>query len=205
MTGIRDISADDITFAQELGYKIKLLGIAQDYEGQVLMTVEPCLVPLHAPLAAIEDVYNAVFIEGNFVETPLLTGRGAGQKPTASAVVADIVDLARGLDVPAFGVCAKDLKACKSIAPEKACAPYYLRLSVLDQPGVLADVSAILRDHAISIESLIQHGHDPGQPVSIILTTHRARFGDIKTACDLIENLECSVAAPHFMRIESEL
>lgn len=95
--GIRHLSAIDIDFASQLGYKIKLLGIAKMIGGRVMQIVEPCLVPAQSPMGMIEDVYNAAFVAGEYVETPLLTGRGAGEGPTASAIVADLIDLARGL------------------------------------------------------------------------------------------------------------
>lgn len=205
MQGIRHLTSTDIAFAQEFGYKIKLLGIAKDREGEINITVEPCLVPEKSPLGAIEDVYNAVFVQGDFVDTPLFTGRGAGAGPTASAVVADIVDLARGLSVPTFGIPADDLAAPKFIDPGQIAVRYYLRLTVLDQPGVIADVSAILRDHNISIESMAQHGHDPGQPVPVVLTTHETRHADMAKACELIAVLDSSVEKPCLMRVEDEL
>lgn len=205
MTGVRNITATDIEFATELAYKIKLLGIAKNVNGKISVSVEPCMVPLHAPLAAIEDVYNAVFMDGNFVETPLLTGLGAGEGATASSVVADIIDLARGLRVPTFGVPVTVLKDPVFMDEGDVSAPHYMRLNVLDKPGVLADVSAILRDQNISIESLIQHGRDPDQPVSVVITTHEARRGDLLKACDLIGALDESVEAPALMRIENEL
>lgn len=203
--GIRCISSTDIKFADEFGYKIKLLGIAKDRDGEINISVEPCLVPKSSPLASVEDAYNAVFLEGDFVDTPLLTGLGAGKGPTASAVVADIIDQARGLKVPTFGIPANDLKKPVFIDPGKIAVRYYLRLDVIDQPGVIADVSAILRDHDISIESMAQHGRDPGQKVSVVLTTHDVMHEKIETACDLISKLEHCVDTPMLMRIEDEL
>ena len=205
MQGIRHITSTDINFAGEFGYKIKLLGIAKDRDGEINISVEPCLVPASSPLGAIEDVYNAVFVEGDFVDTPLLTGRGAGAGPTASAVVADILDLARGLNVPTFGVPASALSEPKFTDPDKIAVRYYLRLNVLDQAGVIAEVSSILRDHNVSIESMAQHGRDPGQPVAVVLTTHDVEHGKITKACDLIEKLEFCVEKPCLMRVEDEL
>ena len=205
MKGIRALSSTDIEYAGELGYKIKLLGIAKNIDGEILQSVEPCLVPEGSPLGAIEDVYNAVFVEGDFVETPLLTGRGAGQEPTASAVVADVVDLARGLNIPTFGMPAQQLAEAKLYDQSQNRSRYYFRMSVLDKPGVIADVSAILRDHDISIEGLIQRGRDPDQPVPVILTTHGTNYGAILDAAKKIETLDASVESPCLMRIEDEL
>lgn len=205
MMGIRDITSADIKFAEEFGYRIKLLGIAKDRDGLINISVEPCLVPKTSPLGAVEDAYNAVFVQGDFVDTPLLTGLGAGKGPTASAVVADVVDIARGFSVPTFGIPANDLKKPEFIDPGIITQCYYLRLTVTDQPGVIADVSAILRDQECSIESMVQHGHDPGQPVSVVFTTHEVKRGDIQAACDKISKLDTCLEAPYLMRIEHQL
>ena len=205
MQGIRHLTSTDISFASEFGYKLKLLGIAQDRDGEINVAVEPCLVPNHSPLGAIEDVYNAVYVDGDFVDTPLFTGRGAGKGPTASAVVADIVDLARGLNIPTFGIPADQLVKPRFIDPGKLEVSYYLRLRVLDRPGVIAAVAAILRDHEISIESMSQHSHDPNQPVNVVLTTHQTRQSAIEESCRLIAALEACTEEPCLMRIEEDL
>lgn len=204
-TGIRAITAADIRYAWELGYKIKLLGIAHDSNGGIFQSVEPCLVPAASPLGAIEDVYNAIFIAGDFFETPLLSGRGAGAGPTASAVVSDIIDLARGHVVPAFGIPAQALRQAMPLDPGPWRSRYYIRLTVTDKPGVIADVSAILRDHDISIESLLQRGRDPGHAVSVVMTTHEARHADVVAACALIGELPSAADRPSVMRIEDKL
>ncbi|MCF8496239.1 MAG: homoserine dehydrogenase [Alphaproteobacteria bacterium] len=206
VNGIRYLTGTDIGFATELGYRIKLLGVAQAHDGRLSLSVEPCLVPAHSPLGVVEDVYNGVFVEGDFVETPLFTGRGAGGAPTASSVVADLIDLARGHRIPAFGIPAGSLAEARFIDAGELMGRYYVRLNVLDRPGVLADVAAILRDHHVSIEGLLQRGRDPDQPVSVMITTHDGtRYGDVAESCRLIGNLEASVEAPCLMRIEDDL
>ena len=200
--GIRHINSTDIAYATEFGYRIKLLGIARRENGKILQVMEPCLVPIESPMGIIDDVYNAVYVEGDFVETPLLTGKGAGQGPTASSVVADIIDLARGHRLPAFGIPARDLKDAVWADPGETMNSYYLRLMVIDKAGVIADVSAILRDKNISIEGLVQRGRAPGQPVPVIITTHETRHADMMAACDLIEKLDCCVEKPRVMCIE---
>ena len=200
--GITQISATDIEKATELGYRIKLLGIARRVNGKVLQILEPCLVPSSSTLGAVEGVFNAVLVEGDFVSTGLSVGRGAGAGPTASAVVSDIIDLARGLKVPTFGIPANDLKNPSWIDIGETISSYYLRLNVLDKSGVIADVSAILRDHNISIESLIQHGRDPDQPVSVVMTTHETRHADIVDACKQIHESGVTLDEPCLMRIE---
>lgn len=201
--GIRKIDSTDIKFAGELGYRIKLLGIAQRLDGQILQILEPCLVPAGSPLGVIEDVYNAVYVEGDFVQTQLLTGRGAGEGPTGSAVIADIIDLARGKRTPVFGIPASRLETARWKDPGETVSRFYIRLSVLDRPGVIADISAILRDLDISIESLIQRGRDPGQPVPIVLTTHEKTQAAVQEACNLFGRLEAVVDEPCLIRIEN--
>ncbi len=201
LDGIRKITATDINFARELGYKIKLLGVARDYNGKIAQSVEPCLVPAASSLGAVENVFNAVFLDADRAGPQLLTGRGAGAGPTASAVVADIVDLARGNMIPAFGVPAAKLKTAKAMDTGKTESRFYLRMTVLDKPGVVASVAAILRDHNISMESILQRGHDPGQKVNVVLTTHHAFHADMKAAVKAITALKAVSGAPCLLRV----
>lgn len=200
--GITNINTTDIASATEFGYRIKLLGITRDVDGEIMQNVEPCLVPIHSPMGIIEDVYNAVYVEGDSVESPLFTGKGAGEGPTASSVVADIIDLARGIQVPTFGVAAKNLKEAPRISMGDTRARYYLRLNVTDRAGVIADIASILKDNEISIESLVQHGRDPEQVVPIVLTCHETRHASMVEAVSLIENLDSCAEKPCLMRIE---
>ncbi len=200
--GIRQINTTDIEFAQELGYRIKLLGIARNVDGQYSQMLEPCLVPANSPLGMVEDVYNAVFVTCDSVETPLLTGKGAGGGPTASAVLSDVMDLARGTYVPTFGIPVSALQTPKWQDARDAVSSYYLRLSVLDKPGAVADISAVLRDHAISIEGLLQRSRDPNQPVPLVITTHETRHGAMLDACAAFENLDTIIDEPCLLRIE---
>ncbi len=203
MTGIRHINATDIAFASELGYRIKLLGIARRYEKGIMQIVEPCLVPVNSTLGTVEGVFNAVHVEGDFVQTGHLVGRGAGAGPTASAVVADIIDIARGLKTPTFGIPAKSLKDPKWVDIGETVNTYYVRMNVLDQPGVLADVSAVLRDHHVSIEAFLQRGRDPGQPVPMVMTTHETRHSDMTKACAQLEKLKSVLEKPCLIPIEA--
>src|SRR5215217_6382257 len=156
--GIREITALDIALAGELGYRIKLLGLAGRTEAGISARVHPCMVPVGAPIARVDGVFNAVVAEGDFVGRVMLEGRGAGAGPTASAVVADVIDLARGRVTPVWGAAASALSAAPSVPMSEHVGPYYLRLMVVDQPGVIADVTAILRDLGISLESMLQRG-----------------------------------------------
>ena len=200
--GIREITAQDIAFAGELGYRIKLLGIARRTPRGIEQSVAPCLVPTHLPMAHIDGAENAVCIDGGHAGKILLTGAGAGGNATASAVVADIADIARGCaDLPLLGVA--EPQKLQSADINARTGSYFLRLMVLDKPGVIADVSAILRDCRVSLESILQRGHAPDQPVPVILTSHETLEGDMLAAAAQIGKLKSSVEPPHLMRIET--
>ncbi len=200
--GIRHVSAEDIAFAEELGYRIKLLGIAAATEDGIEQRVHPCMVPLTAPLAHVEGVFNAVVAEGDAVGTSVLQGRGAGAGPTASAVVADLVDIARGKMLPVFGLPVSKLAASRPVSIDRRTGPYYVRLTVVDRPGVIADVSAALRDEQVSVESLIQRGRSPGESVPVVLTMHDAEEASMQRALARIGQLDTVVEPPRMIRIE---
>ncbi len=200
--GITKINANDIAYATEFGYRIKLLGIARNIDGKIMQMVEPCLVPTSSPMGGVEDVYNAVYVDADFVETSLLTGKGAGAGPTASSVVADIIDLARGINIPTFGVTADNLKNASLVDMGQTSSRYYLRFSVVDKAGVIAEISSILKDKNISIESLSQHGAQSEKEVPIILITHETRHANMIEAVSLIEKLDICTESPCLMRIE---
>ncbi len=198
--GIRQVSAVDIGFAEELGYRIKLLGIARRSVAGVEARVHPCLVPIAAPIARVDGVFNAVVAEGDAVGRVMLEGRGAGSGPTASAVVADLIDLARGRFTPVWG---QDTPADDAIVPiGEHLGAYYLRLMVIDRPGVIADVAAVLRDHGVSLESLLQHGRNPHEPVAVVLLTHEVREHAMRAALDRIAALDAVLEPPALIRIE---
>lgn len=202
MKGIRGVSALDIAFADELGYRIKLLGIARKTPQGIEQSVEPCLVPASSPIAAVGGPLNAVYVDGDFVGKVLLMGAGAGGDATASAVVADIVDIARGTRLPLMGVGNDHVTALAPADIRGREGSYYLRVQVLDVPGVVADISAILRDDKVSLESVLQRGRDPGQPVQLIMTTHETREADMRHAVEKIAALAAIMETPHVMRIE---
>lgn len=200
--GIRHISPLDLEFAKELGYRIKLLGIARMTAHGIEQRVHPCLVPLDTPIAAVEDVFNAVVAEGNFAGRTVFEGRGAGAGPTASAVVADLVDLARGRRTPTFGVPVSAL-ALPPISPmERRVGAYYIRLMVVDRPGVIADVTAVLRDENVSLESMLQRGRSPDEMVPVVLTTHDTEEAGMNRALSRIQALKTVLEPPHAIRIE---
>ncbi len=201
--GIGRISALDIQFADELGYRIKLLGIGRLTEFGVEQRVHPCLVPLSAPIAHVEGVFNAVVAEGDFSGTTVYEGQGAGAGPTASAVVADLMDIARGQSVPTFAVPATALRKLEAAPMERHRGANYIRLMVVDQPGVIADITAAFRDARISLESMLQRGRAPGETVPIVLVTHETEEAAMTSALAKIEKLDTVLEPPCMIRIES--
>jgi homoserine dehydrogenase len=200
--GIRHISRLDIEFAEELGYRIKLLGIARLTEDGLEQRVHPCMVPRATPIAAVEGVFNAVVAEGDFVGRVVLEGRGAGAFPTASSVASDLVDIAAGRAVAPFGVPAASLARLPGAPMERHEGAYYIRLMVVDQPGVIADIAAALRDEQVSMESMIQRGRAPGEAVPVVLTTHATVEAAMRRALDRIAALDTVLEPPRMIRIE---
>jgi len=201
--GIRGVSALDIAFATELGYRIKLLGIARQTDAGIEARVHPCMVPASAPIARVDGVFNAVVAEGDFVGRVMLEGRGAGAGPTASAVVADLIDIARARHTPVWGAAGAALSDAPSVPMGAHLGAYYLRLMVVDRPGVIADVTAILRDHGVSLESMLQRARSPGEAVPVVLVTHETREGAMRAALDQIGALETVTQTPTMIRIEA--
>jgi homoserine dehydrogenase len=200
--GIRRVTAMDIEFAEELGYRIKLLGLARETRYGIEQRVHPCMVPLKAPIAHIEGVFNAVVVEGDFVGTTMFQGRGAGQGPTASAVVADLVDVARGRTMPAFVVPAARLKDIKVSPMARHFGAYYMRLMVQDRPGVIAAVSGILAKERISVEGMLQRGRSQSGEVPVVITTHETEEAAMQRAVARIAKLKAVAEEPCIIRIE---
>jgi homoserine dehydrogenase len=200
--GIRHVSRLDIEFAEELGYRIKLLGIARLTENGLEQRVHPCMVKRATPIAAVEGVFNGVVAEGDFVGRVVLEGRGAGAFPTASAVAADLVDLAAGRLVAPFGVPSAALADIPGAPMERHQGAYYIRLMVVDQPGVIADIAAALRDEQVSMEAMIQRGRAPGEAVPIVLTTHVTVEAAMQKALARIARLDTVLEPPRMIRIE---
>lgn len=203
VTGISRITAADIDHAEELGFRIKLLGIARRLNGKIIQGVEPCLVPLARTMSAVDGPLNAVYVEGDSVERGLSTGPGAGGGPTASAVVADIIDLARGHALPVFGIPASGLQDAQWGGPADIMSRFYLHVVVLDQPGVLAEITEVMRDQGISLEAVLQRGHDPNNPVSIVMTTHTVTQEAIQMATQTIADKTFVRQSPCLLRIET--
>ncbi len=201
--GIRHVTAIDIAFAEELGFRIKLLGVAEMTPKGLQQRLHPCMVPASAPIAQVEGVFNAVVAEGDAVGVSTYVGRGAGDAPTGSAVVADLMDLARGCRTPTFGVPAAALVAATAAPMSDRWGAYYLRLMVDDQPGVLADVASCLRDQRVSVESMIQRHRATDQPVPIVLTTHETGEAAMVQAMAAIARLRSVAEPPRLLRIET--
>ncbi len=200
--GIGDIAAIDVEFAAELGYRIKLLATARLTPDGVEQRVHPSMVSSKEPIARVDGVFNAIVAVGDFVDHTVYEGRGAGQGPTASAVVADLVDIAAGRRAPAFGVPAAALKTIPRAPMSRHYGPYYVRLMVVDRPGVMADVAGVLRDEEVSIESIIQRGRAPGEVVPVVLITHETEEAAMLRALTRMDRLTTVVEPPRMIRIE---
>lgn len=199
--GIRDVRLADIRQARDLGHVVRLVGRAAVEAGRLVQQVAPSLVPLAHPLAAISGPLNAVVAEGDFVGRLTFSGAGAGAGPTASAVVADLVDVARGRSGPAFAQAAASLASLAAAGPETRVGRFYLRLEVEDRPGVLAELTAILRDAAVSIESLVQPAPPAGAPALVAMLTHDAREADVRAAAAAMAALPATRGRPLVMPI----
>ena len=199
--GIVDIQEIDLRYVYELGYTVKLLAEAWLHERQLALHVSPVLVRLHTPLAEVRGAYNAILVVGDAVGDTLYYGQGAGQMPTASAVVADIIDMAVGRAQRTFQTFRlwSGNGSQLTLRPSSAVrSRFYLRVLVKDQPGVLADIARELAQHQISISSVIQHealDDEEGKTVPLVIMTHTALTGSFRTALGEIDRLDC-VAAP---------
>ena len=205
-TGIGEVRAADITQAGALGYVIRLVGIASLDESadetRLLQRVRPCLVARGHPLAAVTGPTNAVVAEGNFSGQLLFQGAGAGAGPTASAVVADLIDIARGDSDAPFSVPVEQLEQFAPADPGNRMGRDYIRFTVNDRPGVLAEITAAMRDAEVSIESLIQRGRDhAGGEVLVAMVTHEGPERCVTKALDLLNGSPSLTAAPLVMPI----
>lgn len=200
LEGIGSVSIDDIRLAEDMGYRIKLLGVAQMTGRGLEQRMTPCLVPASHPLGQLQGGTNMVVLEGDQVGQIVMRGPGAGMGPTASAVMADVIDLARGLRLPTFGQPATTLAdaiPAKSATP----APYYLRMTLLDKPGALAKIATALGDAGVSIDQMRQYGHE-GTHAPVLIVTHKASRDDIDHAISRFAATGVMVGAPVAIRIE---
>ncbi len=208
--GISRIAQEDVTYAEQLGYRIKHLGIARDTDNGIELRVHPTLIPEKRLIANVNGVMNAVLVQSDAVGPTLYYGAGAGSEPTASAVVADIVDVARTLNaepgqrVPYLSFQSSSLSSHPVLPIDDVETAYYLRMSALDKPGVLSRVAQILSDDGISIEALIQkEPADGANLVPMIILTNRTIEGKLSAAVSRIEGLEGIVGDATRIRVES--
>lgn len=204
--GIESITAEDIEAAKELGYRIKLIAAAQKQNGGCLQRVQPALVPLAHPLALVSGGGNAVHLEGDCVGAVEFGGPGAGEGPTASAVVADTVDIARGLNVPVFGLPIDQLTAGNAALQDTSRTAFYLRFQMADKKGTIAAVTGLLAEHDISIETMIQRperDHVAGANMPVIVITYPSTREALAGAINAIEETGIVASRPHVIRVES--
>lgn len=197
--GIRKVTPIDLEYGRQLGYTLKLLAIAKETPDGIEARVHPTFIPNQHPLAAVSDVFNAIYIEGDAVGELMFYGRGAGDMPTASAVCSDIMDIAR--DSGAKKACSC-LYTKKQLAMGSTVSRYYIRISVLDNPGVLAQIATAFGRNRVSLHSVIQQGR--GEPVPLVFVTHEVSEADFTQAMNEIKALECVFEVDNIIRVEGE-
>ena len=205
--GIEEITPLDVSFAKELGYRIKLIAAARMADdGALEQRVHPALVPLEHPLATVGDVFNAISIEAEPVGRLFMSGRGAGEGPTASAVAADLFDLAAGHARPPMGFAASELTPARALDGLDHVSGFYLRFLVSDTAGVIAALTEDLAEHDVSIDGIVQHAsHAPDKAphaVPVVITTHQCRERQIRTALQAISKRPFLTETPALIRIE---
>jgi len=210
--GISEITPLDIQFGREFGYRIKLLAIAKTDQGKIEARVHPTFIPERHLISTVEGVFNAIYIKGDAIGPTLFYGQGAGQMPTGSAVISDLVELGRNLLVQAAGrrvpLLAYQEPAIEKIPLKKmedVVMPFYMRISALDRPGVLSKISGILGKNDISIASVIQKGRRIKGAVPIVMMTHEAKEKNVHRALREIDQLGVILGKTIFVRVENEL
>ncbi|HBZ42468.1 MAG TPA: homoserine dehydrogenase, partial [Maritimibacter sp.] len=200
LEGIERIKIEDIEQAADMGYRIKLLGVAQMTGRGLEQRMSPCLVPAVSPLGQLEGGTNMVVLEGDSVGQIVMRGAGAGEGPTASAVMADVMDIARGITISTFG---KEASKLKAAAPAKATVPaaYYLRMALLDKPGALAKVAGALGDAGVSINRMRQYGHEE-KTAPVIIVSHQCTRAAIDEALEGLAKTGVVEGDPVAIRIE---
>ena len=210
MEGISKVSAIDIEFAKEFGYVIKLLAIAKEGMNTVEARVHPTMVPKNYLIATVGGVYNAIYVEGDAVGKTLFYGRGAGDLPTGSAVVSDIMEIGRNIlkgangRLPATSYPLKQRRVLKIKPIEQIESLYYLRFMAQDQPGVLSKISGILGNHHISISSVLQKGRKKNGAVPVVMMTHRAQEKNVRLALKEIQKMSQVLNESILIRVEGE-
>lgn len=200
--GIRNIDPVDIKYAKEFGYTIKLLAIVKDIDGELEMRVHPTMIPLFHPLANVNNSFNAIFVKGNAVGDLMLYGRGAGDLPTGSAVVSDIISIIRNDKNPVhFNNEANNSWSKKARDIEKVESKYYIRLTVDDTPGVLGEISTIFGRNDVSLRTVIQKGENNNR-VPLVFVTHECIEGNLNKSMDMIRKLQSVIKVQNIIRVE---
>ena len=202
LEGIGAITIEDISRAADMGYKIKLLGLAQMTDAGLQQSMRPCLVPASSPLGQLEGGTNMVVLEGDAVGQIVMRGAGAGEGPTASAVMADVCDLARGIDLPVFGQPVASLAKAAPAVSDTPC-PYYLRLTLCDEPGALAQVATTLGNSGISIDRMRQYDHSDADTAPVLIVTHACAPNDLDRAVSALTQIATVVGAPVALQIQN--
>jgi homoserine dehydrogenase len=209
--GISNITPTDIIYAREFGYRIKLLAIAKRSGDEIDIRVHPTMIPQDNPISRVNGVFNAIRVRGDFVGENMLIGKGAGAFPTGSAVVGDIVEIARniikggeGYRLPSRSYLPERIKDTKIKDISNITSEYYLRFSVLDRPGVLSKISGILGARSISIASVIQKGRRENEAVPLVIMTHSAVERDIQSALSEIDRLDVVLERSVLIRVEND-
>jgi homoserine dehydrogenase len=205
--GISKVSPQDIEFASEFGYKVKLLAIAKETDRAVELRVHPTMIPEEYLISKVDGPFNAVYVEGDATGSTLYYGRGAGEMPTGSAVVSDIVDIARNIRKNAIGrmpIMTTTLRELRIKTMDDVISKYYFRFSALDRPGVLSKISGILGNYNISIASVIQKGRRVGEAVPLVVLSHEAKEKDVRQALHEIDRLPVVMDKTIFMRVEGK-
>ena len=198
--GIQRVTAQDIGFAAELGYALKLLAIAREQDGAVEARVHPAFLPLTHPLAAIGNELNAVFVRGDAVGEVMFVGRGAGGSPTASAVVADLIDVARNRRMGRHGRIGFGALVQRPLRPmEDTASPFYLLMQVTDRPGVFARIAAVFGEEDVSIASIMQKSR--GETADIVMVTHTARERQVRRVLSRLEELDVVRTVRNVIRV----
>ncbi|HEX9022176.1 MAG TPA: homoserine dehydrogenase [Nitrospirota bacterium] len=204
--GISKITPLDIDFAKDLGYKIKLLAITKMVNGEVEARVHPTMLPEEYPLATVDGVFNALAVVGDAVGSTMFYGRGAGDMPTGSAVVSDIIEIGRDILAGCAGrspvTAFRERKALAIRRMDDISSCYYLRFSALDKPGVLSRITGVLGRNNISISSMIQKGRKVDEAVPVVMMTHEAVERDVRKALDEINTMDCVSGATVVIRVE---
>lgn len=199
--GIRAVRLADIEQARALGFRVRLVGVAELVSGRMLQQVRPVLVSEGHPLAGVKGALNAIVLEGNHCGRLVFEGAGAGAGPTASAVVSDCIAIARGERAPPLAMPLADLEVAERGNPDERRGRHYLRLTVADRPGVLAELAATLRDCGVSIESLIQPAATEDRPALVAIVTHNGPEGAVRAAVAAMRALSVVLEPPFMMPI----